>query len=87
MGSVENMSVIDGRSQVMIRHNQPEVYQSWSSLDYTLGGIGKDLLRVFNWLDVRHTIERIDPKLYPAALNYERICKCNSDFFLCSCGS
>ncbi len=52
---------------------EPVFHHPWEALGYGLGGYGIDVLRIFNWDEARHAIERIEPQQYLAASYYERI--------------
>jgi len=68
MNGVYDLGGMDGFGSVEVEANEPVFHQAWEALGYALGGIGP-----FNIDEVRHAIERIEPRLYLAASYYERI--------------
>ena len=73
MDGVHDMGGTAGFGRVMAEREEPVFHQSWEALAYGLGGFGIDVLRLFNWDEARHAIERIDPQQYLTASYYERI--------------
>lgn len=73
MDGIHDMGGKEGYGTVVIARDEPVFHQPWEALGYGLGSIGIDLLRVFNWDEARHAIERIDARHYLSASYYERV--------------
>lgn len=73
MDGVHDMGGAPGFGAVEVEPGEPVFHHRWEALGYGLGGYGIDVLRMFNWDEARHAIERIDPQQYLAASYYERI--------------
>ncbi len=73
MDGVHDMGGTRGFGGVSVERDEPVFHHPWHALGYGLGGFGIDVLRLFNWDEARHAIERIEPQHYLAASYYERI--------------
>lgn len=73
MDGVHDMGGTPGFGAVTVERDEPVFHHPWEALGYGLGGYGIDVLRLFNWDDARHAIERIEPQQYLASSYYERI--------------
>ena len=68
MNGVYDLGGMDGFGTVEVEANEPVYHESWEALAYALGSIGP-----FNIDEVRHAIERIEPRQYLASSYYDRI--------------
>jgi nitrile hydratase beta subunit len=73
MDGVHDMGGADGFGAVAVERDEPVFHHPWEALGYGLGGYAIDVLRMFNWDEARHAIERMEPQQYLAASYYERI--------------
>lgn len=68
MNGVYDLGGIAGFGTVEVERDEPVFHEDWEVLGYALGSIGP-----FNIDEVRHAIERIEPRLYLSASYYDRI--------------
>ena len=73
MDGVHDMGGTPRPGLVVVEADEPVFHAAWEALGYGLGGFGIDVLRIFNWDEVRHVIERIEPQHYLGSSYYERI--------------
>jgi len=73
MDGIYDLGGVSGFGPVDVERDEPVFHEPWEMLGYGLGGLGLDVLRVFNMDEVRHAIERIEPRQYLASSYYDRI--------------
>lgn len=73
MDGIYDLGGVSGFGAVDMERDEPVFHEPWEMLAYGLGGLGLDVLRVFNMDEVRHAIERIEPRRYLASSYYDRV--------------
>ena len=68
MNGVYDLGGVDGFGSVEVEKDEPTFHEAWEMLGYALGSIGP-----FNIDEVRHAIERIEPRVYLTSSYYDRI--------------
>jgi nitrile hydratase beta subunit len=68
MNGVYYLGGLDGFGAVEVEKDEPVFHEAWEVLGYALGTIGP-----FNIDEIRHAIERIEPRQYLASSYYDRI--------------
>jgi nitrile hydratase len=73
MDGIYDLGGVSGFGPVEVERDEPVFHEAWEMLGYGLGGLGLDVLRVFNMDEIRHAIERIEPRQYLGSSYYDRI--------------
>jgi nitrile hydratase len=73
MDGIYDLGGVTGFGPVDVERDEPVFHEPWEALGYALGGLGLDVLRCFNMDEIRHAIERIEPRQYLASSYYDRI--------------
>ncbi len=73
MDGIHDLGGMSGFGAVAVERDEPVFHEPWEALGYALGALGGNVLFVFNIDEVRHAIERMEPRYYLAASYYERI--------------
>jgi nitrile hydratase beta subunit len=77
MDGIHDLGGVEGFGRVPHRINEdsykPVFHESWENLAYSLLFLGADHLKTFNVDELRHAIERMEPRTYLAAPYYDRI--------------
>lgn len=73
MNGIHDLGGMAGFGAVVVERDEPTFHEPWEALGYALGSIGLDVLGLFNMDEIRHAIERIEPRLYLTSSYYERI--------------
>lgn len=73
MNGLYDLGGLAGFGPVEVERDEPTFHEAWEELGYALGSLGLDVLGLFNMDEIRHAIERIEPRLYLTASYYERI--------------
>jgi nitrile hydratase len=73
MDGIYDLGGVSGFGAVEVERDEPVFHEPWEVLGYGLGGLGLNVLRVFNMDEIRHAIERIEPRRYLASSYYDRI--------------
>jgi len=71
MGGIHDLGGVDGFGAIEVERNEPVFHEDWEPLGYALGFLGMGL----GWWtadQIRHAIERMEPRHYMAASYYER---------------
>ncbi|MBL6750493.1 MAG: nitrile hydratase subunit beta [Nevskia sp.] len=77
MDGIHDLGGVQGFGKVAHKANsvayRPVFHEPWEHLAYSLLFLGADTLKVFNVDELRHAIERLDPRQYFASPYYDRI--------------
>ncbi len=73
MDGIYDLGGVTGFGRVDVERDEPVFHEPWEALGYALGGLGLDVLRCFNMDEIRHAIERIEPRQYLASSYYDRV--------------
>ena len=73
MDGVHDLGGTNGFGAVECEHNEPTWHEDWEPIGYALAFLGAGELKAFTIDEVRHAIERMDPRHYLASTYYERI--------------
>ncbi|MBV1932812.1 MAG: nitrile hydratase subunit beta [Porticoccaceae bacterium] len=71
MDGIHDLGGVDGFGAIKVERNEPVFHEDWEPLGYALGFLGMGL----NWWtadQIRHAIERMEPRHYLSASYYER---------------
>jgi nitrile hydratase subunit beta len=71
MDGIHDMGGMDGFGPVEFEHNLAVFHESWEPLSYALGFLGMGL-KYWSADQIRHAIERLEPRHYMSASYYER---------------
>ncbi|HKY91990.1 MAG TPA: SH3-like domain-containing protein [Nevskiaceae bacterium] len=73
MDGVHDLGGVNGFGRVEVEANEPVFHEDWESIGYALAFVGAGELKLFTIDEVRHAIERMEPRHYLASTYYERI--------------
>jgi nitrile hydratase len=73
MDGIYDLGGVSGFGPVEVERDEPVFHEAWEALGYGIGGLGMNVLRAFNMDEIRHAIERIEPRRYLASSYYDRI--------------
>lgn len=73
MDGIYDLGGVSGFGPIDVERDEPVFHEAWEVLAYGLGSLGMDVLHVFNLDEVRHAIERIEPRRYLASSYYDRV--------------
>lgn len=73
MDGVHDLGGVNGFGAVVREQNEPVFHESWESIGYALIFVGAAELGAFTIDELRHAIERMEPRHYLASTYYERI--------------
>jgi nitrile hydratase len=73
MDGIYDLGGVSGFGPVEVERDEPVFHEPWEAIGYGLGGLGMDVLRCFNMDEIRHAIERIEPRRYLGSSYYDRI--------------
>ena len=73
MDGIYDLGGVTGFGPVDVERDEPVFHQAWEALGYALGGLGMNVLGAFNMDEIRHAIERIEPRRYLASSYYDRV--------------
>lgn len=73
MDGIYDLGGVTGFGPVAVERDEPVFHEPWEALGYALGGLGLDVLRLFNMDEIRHAIERIEPRQYLGSSYYDRV--------------
>jgi nitrile hydratase len=71
MDGIHDLGGVNGFGAVEVERNKPVFHNSWEPIGYAMAFIGIRQ-RLFTTDEVRHAIERMEPRRYMAATYYER---------------
>lgn len=73
MDGVHDMGGVNGFGPVRVEPNEPVFHEPWEPIGYSLIFLGAGELKAFTIDELRHAIERMQPRHYLASTYYERI--------------
>ncbi|TDU28748.1 nitrile hydratase [Panacagrimonas perspica] len=73
MDGVHDLGGVNGFGVVRPEPNEPVFHESWEPIGYALIFVGAGELKAFTIDELRHAIERMDPRHYLTSSYYERI--------------
>lgn len=73
MDGVHDLGGTNGFGAVQCEHNEPTWHEDWEPIGYALIFLGAGDLKAFTIDELRHAIERMEPRHYLASTYYERI--------------
>src|SRR5262245_32262919 len=73
MDGIYDLGGVTGFGPVEVERDEPVFHEPWEPLGYGLGSLGLSVLSAFNMDEIRHAIERIEPRRYLASSYYDRI--------------
>lgn len=73
MDGVHDLGGVNGFGRVEPELNEPVFHESWEPIGYALIFVGAGDMKLFTIDEVRHAIERMEPRHYLASTYYERI--------------
>lgn len=73
MDGVHDLGGTHGFGAVQCEHNEPVWHEDWEPIGYALIFLGAGDLKAFTIDELRHAIERMEPRHYLASTYYERI--------------
>jgi nitrile hydratase len=73
MDGVHDLGGTQGFGAVQCEHDEPVWHEDWEPIGYALIFLGAGELKAFTIDELRHAIERMDPRHYLASSYYERI--------------
>lgn len=73
MDGVHDLGGVQGFGPVQCEHNEPVWHEDWEPIGYALIFLGAAELKAFTIDELRHAIERMEPRHYLASTYYERI--------------
>jgi nitrile hydratase len=73
MDGIYDLGGMSGFGPVAVERDEPVFHEPWEAIGYGLGGLGMNVLGCFNMDEIRHAIERIEPRRYLASSYYDRI--------------
>ena len=73
MDGVHDLGGTEGFGAVQCEHDEPVWHEAWEPIGYALIFLGAGDLKAFTIDELRHAIERMEPRHYLASTYYERI--------------
>lgn len=73
MDGVHDLGGVNGFGAVELESNEPVFHERWEPIGYALIFVGAGELRAFTIDELRHAIERMEPRHYLASTYYERV--------------
>lgn len=73
MDGVHDLGGTNGFGRVEPEPNEPVFHESWEPIGYALAFVGAGEMRIFTIDEVRHAIERMEPRHYLGSTYYERM--------------
>jgi nitrile hydratase subunit beta len=71
MDGIHDLGGVDGFGAIQVERDEPVFHEDWEPLAYALGFLGMRF-RWWNADQIRHAIERMEPRHYISASYYER---------------
>lgn len=73
MDGVHDLGGVNGFGAVEVEKNEPVFHEAWEPIGYALIFVGAGDLQAFTIDELRHAIERMEPRHYLTSTYYERI--------------
>lgn len=73
MDGVHDLGGVNGFGAIERERNEPVFHESWEPIGYALIFVGAAELKLFTIDELRHAIERMEPRHYLTSTYYERI--------------